>query len=207
MSTTSAISKSANAQIVTIGGSPSTPSRTQRVLDYATAILREDGASVSSIQLRDIPAEALLYGRATDNAVLAAKIDEVAKATGLVIATPVYKAAYTGVLKAFLDQLPENALLDKVVLPIALGGSVAHTLMLDYSLKPVLSALGARLVVDGVFIPQRALRVPDAGPIELDDDIDQRLRAALHWLSTWLPLAEAARVEANPARTSVASGS
>jgi FMN reductase len=149
----------------------------------------------------------LLYGRATDNAVLAAKIEQVASATGLVIATPVYKAAYTGVLKAFLDQLPENALLDKVVLPIALGGSVAHTLMLDYSLKPVLSALGARLVVDGVFIPQRALRVPDSGPIELDDDIDQRLRAALHWLATWLPLAEAARVEAKPARASVASGS
>ncbi len=207
MSITSSIGKPANAQVVTIGGSPSTPSRTQRVLDYASEVLQADGISVSSILLRDIPAEALFFGRATDNAVLASRINQLESATGLVIATPVYKAAYTGVLKAFLDQLPENVLVDKVVLPIALGGSPAHTLMLDYSLKPVLSALGARLVVDGVFIPQRALRVPDSGPIELDDDIEKRLHAALQCLATWLPLAEAARIQAEPAPAAVATGS
>lgn len=67
---------------------------------------------------------------------------EVAQAHVVLIATPIYKAAYSGVLKAFLDLLPQDALRGKTVLPLATGGSIAHLLALDYALKPVLSALG-----------------------------------------------------------------
>ena len=57
----------------------------------------------------------------------------------VIVATPIYKAAYSGLLKVFLDLLPAEALRGKTVLPLASGGSVAHLLALDYALKPVLS--------------------------------------------------------------------
>ena len=67
------------------------------------------------------------------------------------MATPVYKAAYSGALKTLLDLLPERALEHKVVLPLATGGSLARMLAVDYALKPVLSALKAQEVLHGVF--------------------------------------------------------
>ena len=47
--------------------------------------------------------------------------------------------------------LPERALADKVVLPVATGGSPAHLLALDYALKPVLGALKAQDMLQGVY--------------------------------------------------------
>lgn len=69
----------------------------------------------------------------------------------VVIASPVYKASYTGILKAFLDLLPQTGLKGKVTLPLFIGGTIAHLLSLDYTLKPLLSVLGSRNIVGGVF--------------------------------------------------------
>ncbi|WP_437719533.1 NAD(P)H-dependent oxidoreductase [Sorangium sp. So ce448] len=49
-------------------------------------------------------------------------------AAGVVIATPIYKASYTGALKAFLDLLPQFGLAGKAALPLATGGTLAHVL-------------------------------------------------------------------------------
>ena len=64
-----------------------------------------------------------------------------AAARGLVIATPVYKAAYSGLLKTFLDLLPQFGLREKVILPLVTGGTPAHVLAIDYALRPVLNSL------------------------------------------------------------------
>ena len=61
----------------------------------------------------------------------------------MVVSTPVYKAAYSGVLKVFLDLLPQFGLAGKVVLPLVTGGTASHVLAIDYALRPVLLALGA----------------------------------------------------------------
>jgi SsuE family FMN reductase len=79
---------------------------------------------------------------------------QIEAAAALIVSTPIYKAAYTGALKALLDILPPAALDGKVVLPIATGGSFAHLLAIEYALKPVLSALGATDLLQGrVFMP------------------------------------------------------
>ncbi|HEY9910193.1 MAG TPA: NAD(P)H-dependent oxidoreductase [Thermosynechococcaceae cyanobacterium] len=44
-----------------------------------------------------------------------------------------------------------KALLGKVILPIAMGGTIAHPLAIDYALKPVLSELGAWHLLGGVY--------------------------------------------------------
>src|SRR5690349_4974377 len=126
------------SDIVTIAGSPSYPSRSSAVLDIVRNHFESRQYTTDSIQVRTLPAEALLWGR-FDDPVIQQAVQAIAPARIVIIATPVYKAAYTGLLKAFLDVLPQGALTDKIVFPIATGGSAAHLLAIDYALKPVLS--------------------------------------------------------------------
>lgn len=137
--------------ILTIGGSPSAPSRSAGVLEYARNYLSERGLRTSALQIRDLDSEELLCGKFDGPTMQEAKAI-VASADGLIIGTPVYKAAYTGILKAFLDLLPQSALANKAVLPVATGGTLAHMLAIDYALKPVLSNLGATHILSGVFL-------------------------------------------------------
>jgi FMN reductase len=64
---------------------------------------------------------------------------ELKGASGVIIVSPVYKAAYSGALKTLLDLLPQDILKDKPVFPLMVGGSGAHLLAIDYSLKPLLA--------------------------------------------------------------------
>ncbi|MGW1342118.1 NAD(P)H-dependent oxidoreductase [Kribbella sp. NPDC002412] len=123
------------ATIATISSSPSEISRTDAVLDYVTRRLLSHGHTVTPIVLRDLPAEPLLRGWAGDPAIAAAA-GILAAADAVVVTTPVYKAAYSGLLKVFLDLLPQYALKGKTVLPLATGGTPAHVLAIDYALRP-----------------------------------------------------------------------
>lgn len=135
--------------VVTIAGSPAAPSRCAAAVDAARSVLERRGLATAAINLRDFPPEALLWANFDDPAVRHAS-DLVAQAHVVIVATPVYKASYSGVLKTFLDLLPTGALTDKGVLPISTAGSLAHCLVLEYALKPVLSALGAATFLPGV---------------------------------------------------------
>jgi len=137
-------------KIVGIQGSPSAHSRSASLLAFAQSRLHNVASTVHLIAVRELPAQALLHAQ-FDDALVRQALAEVAQAQVVLIATPIYKAAYSGLLKAFLDLLPQDALRGKTVLPLATGGSIAHLLALDYALKPVLSALGARDILDPVF--------------------------------------------------------
>lgn len=126
--------------------------------------------------------DALLQGDFSHASVLAA-VRQVAQASAVVVATPIYKAAYAGALKALLDVLPQTALQGKAVLPLATGGSPGHMLALDYALRPVLQALGARQVLQGVYATDaqiKRLAYPgNADRLVIDADITQRLTQGL----------------------------
>ncbi len=68
---------------------------------------------------------------------------ELQKADGVIVGSPVYKASYSGVLKALFDLLPQDVLQDTFVLPVMTGGSSSHLLALDYALKPLLATVKA----------------------------------------------------------------
>jgi len=50
-------------------------------------------------------------------------------AKGVIVGSPVYKASYSGVLKALFDVLPEDILNRKPVLPIMTGGESTSSLV------------------------------------------------------------------------------
>lgn len=136
--------------VLLIAGSPSEQSRSSGLLDWIEHRQTQRGLTVERLQIRELPAAALLLADWEHPDVIRA-IDQVARARAIVVATPVYKAAYSGVLKVFLDLLPQTALKDKTVLPLATGGSPHHMLALDYALRPVLQSLSARHILPGVY--------------------------------------------------------
>ena len=110
-------------------------------------------------------------------------LQQVANADGLVIATPVYKASFSGALKTVLDLLPERALAHKIVLPMATGGSIAHMLAVDYALKPVLSALKAQELLHGIFAEDSQIAYGEgSAQAQLVPVLEQRLHEALETL-------------------------
>ncbi|MET0965160.1 MAG: NAD(P)H-dependent oxidoreductase [Nakamurella sp.] len=75
----------------------------------------------------------------------------------LVIATPTYKASYTGLLKLFLDVFPAGSLASTVVVPLIVSGGPAHRHLGDLQLRPVLSELGAVLPAPSVLVEESEL--------------------------------------------------
>lgn len=172
--------------ILLLAGSPSSPSRSTRLLHYSGERLALLGYRTHELQVRDLPATALLQADFADAGLAAARA-LVADADALVIATPVYKAAYSGVLKTFLDLLPQDGLKGKLVLPLATGGSQSHMLALDYALRPVLSALGARHVLPSIYATDAQVLWTQAEGLALDDDIARRIGEGIDTLADALP--------------------
>ena len=165
--------------VVTLGGSPSQRSRSGVLLDRAKSWLNQQGVEVVSYQVRDFPAEDLLHAR-FDSPHIINLLEQIERAEGLVIATPVYKASFSGALKTVLDLLPERALSHKVVLPIATGGSIAHMLAVDYALKPVLSALKAQEMLHGIFAEDSQIAYGEgSAQAQLVPVLEQRLNESL----------------------------
>ena len=170
------------SDILLISGSPSARSRSGALLQYAAERLRSEGFSTELISVRDYPAEDLILGKHESPSFAETK-RLVAEARGLIVATPVYKAAYTGSLKALLDILPAQALRNKTVLPIATGGSPAHLLVLDYALKPVLGALGASDILQGVYVIDEQIQLGTNGDLLIDVEIRERFHRELDSLT------------------------
>lgn len=137
--------------ILVVSGSPTAPSKTELLAGLVADDLARASADVTHLKLRDLPSEPLV-GLTSDHPEIAAATAAVAAADGIVIATPTYKASFSGLLKLFLDILPQFGFAEKSVLPLATGGSLAHVLALDYGLRPVLQSMGARWVVPSYFV-------------------------------------------------------
>jgi FMN reductase len=69
----------------------------------------------------------------------------------LVVASPTYKATYTGLLKAFLDRYPNNGLAGVTAIPMMTAGSPLHGMSIELGLRPLLVELGASVPTLGLF--------------------------------------------------------
>ena len=87
------------------------------------------------------------YGAATREAV--ARIEASA---AVLVAAPVYRASFPGVLKNLFDIAPVTALQGKPVGIVAMGGSAHHYLAVDTQLRQVLGWFGALIAPTGVYL-------------------------------------------------------
>ncbi|HEY2512522.1 MAG TPA: NADPH-dependent FMN reductase [Polyangiaceae bacterium] len=154
------------ANILCILGSPSAPSRTAFMADYVVEQLGRAGHAVETLVLRDLPAEDLVKAR-MNAPEIAKAIAQVESAQAVIVATPIYKAAYSGLLKTFLDLLPQFGLQDKAILTLATSGGPAHVMAIDYALRPVLMSLGAHHVEPSWVIMEQGISKQQDGKYEL----------------------------------------
>src|SRR5258708_35764663 len=76
----------------------------------------------------------------------------VKEADSLVVASPTFKATYTGLLKLFLDQFGQGELGQVPTFPLMLGGSYAHALAPELTLRPVLVEIGASCPAPALYL-------------------------------------------------------
>ena len=141
-----------STSVVVISGTLHTPSRTDEVLGAVVAGLsakREtDVRTISPLAVAPSLVAALSEG--PDEA-LREQFAAIAAADLVVVGTPVYKGAYTGLLKLYLDFLDVAHLEGKPVVLVATGGSDQHSLVIEHELRPLVGFFRAHPVPVGVY--------------------------------------------------------
>lgn len=168
-----------SAAITVVVGNPKPRSRT-----WEAAHRIADGLSPTSVDAFDLAdfGPALLDWNDAD---VTAAVKRVAASDIAVIATPTFKATYTGLLKLFLDRFAGGTGLAGVVaVPVQLGAGLAHALSPELHLRPLLSELGATVPAPALYLLDSAEQ-PD--PWEID------------WLDRWSPVIRAATSVGRPA--------
>jgi FMN reductase len=139
-----------SASIVTVVGNPKRASRTHGL---ARTLARELARILGTAPPADVDLAEL--GAAVldpDDERVQEAVDTVLGGEVLVVASPTYKATYSGLLKAFLDRLGTGALAGASAVPILLGGAPNHQLAVDVHFVPLLLELGARVPARGLFV-------------------------------------------------------
>ncbi|AZC27714.1 FMN reductase [Pseudomonas sessilinigenes] len=139
--------------VVALSGGTWRPSRT---LVLTQALLAELSAQLPIdshlIELGDIarPVGAALSRQELPDEV-EAQLQAIENADLLIVAAPVYRGSYPGLLKHLFDLIDLNALVDTPVLLAATGGSERHALVLDHQLRPLFSFFQALTLPIGVY--------------------------------------------------------
>ncbi len=161
--------------VAVVVGNPKAGSRTLRVaLAAADALTNRRDAAVDRtvVDLADVASELFDFDSPTVGQLLAT----VASSDLVVVASPTYKATYTGLLKAFLDRYGNAALARVVAVPVMTGAAQVHALATEVHLRPLLVELGAST-------PTRGLYVTEPQFDQLDDVVGA-------WALTARPLVE-----------------
>ena len=165
-------------KLLGISGSLMKSARTRTAVQFTLDAARRlfPGLEVELLDLRDWKVS-LMDGRSLteypDDTVRA--VDKVQQADCVVIGSPIYRATYTGALKNFLDHLPLEALMGKVVGLIATGATPHHYLAIDHELRTVMAWFNAYSLPGSVYVENSHFR---------DEALaDERVRAHLEQLA------------------------
>ena len=149
-------------RVTVVNGSYNTNSTTGRLADAIVQALLEQCAphevalEVTTVTLIELAAD--MFARLTSDwsaqstsHALQGAMASVTNADLLLVASPIYKASYTGLFKVFFDLLGPNSLREKPVLVCASGGSDEHRLALDSEMRVLFSFFCAQVLPVGVY--------------------------------------------------------
>jgi len=166
--------------LVAVSGSLQTPSKTtilvNEILDRFAGALSEAGYPVESrlLELSEIGRE---FSGALTRAELSAPAEEAIRsieaANLLIVASPVYRASFTGLFKHVFDFVDQYALIDTPVLLAATGGSDRHALIIDHQFRPLFSFFQAITLPIGVYASGADFADHRIASASLDERIDQ----------------------------------
>ncbi|GAA3385772.1 CE1759 family FMN reductase [Streptomyces racemochromogenes] len=140
-------------KLVVVSAGLSAPSSTRLLADRLAAATRSHvDARTEVIELRELATEIaqhLVTG--FPPARLAAALDAVAAADGLIAVTPVFAASYSGLFKSFFDLIDKDALTGKPVLLGTTGGTARHSLVTEHAMRPLFTHLRALVLPTAVY--------------------------------------------------------
>jgi len=140
-------------KLVVVSAGLTQPSSTRLLADrLATAVAAQADVEVRVVELRELAvdiANHLVTGFPAP--VLGDALRAVAEADGLIAATPIFTASYSGLFKSFFDLIDFDALTGKPVLIAATGGTARHSLALEHALRPMFAYLHAVVVPTAVY--------------------------------------------------------
>lgn len=136
----------------------STPSSTRkvadRIADSVTAAVSSRGESlkVHTVEVAELTND---LARVMTTGMSSPRLDDVKRtltdSDGLVAVTPIFKASYSGLFKMFFDVLDTDALNGMPTIIAATAGTARHSLVLEYSLRPLLVYMRADVVPTSLF--------------------------------------------------------
>jgi FMN reductase len=135
-----------SVSVAVVVGNPKPKSRTFTAAHLVAERLAGRPADLS-IDLTELGAALLDWS----DAGVAGLVADVQAADLVVVASPTFKATYTGLLKLFLDRFGAGSMTGTAV-PLMLGGHWKHALAPELLLKPVLVEIGATCPTAGLFL-------------------------------------------------------
>jgi FMN reductase len=138
------------ASVRALVGNPRAGSRTLRAAAaVGQAIARDAGGTLDEIidliDLRDVLFD---IGHERVKAIIARLLET----DVVVVGSPVYKASYSAVLKAFFDHVGAGQLAGRLAVPMMVGGAPGHMLAVEVHLRPMLVEVGATCVTPGLYV-------------------------------------------------------
>jgi FMN reductase len=143
-------------KIAVVTGNPKPASRTHSVALAVAGVLAGELPGAETGPVIDLAGHAPRLFDWSDEE-LAGLTARVAAADIAIFASPTYKAAYTGMLKAFLDRYGGNGLAGVTAVPVMTGGWPGHLLAVEVHLRPVLVELGATVPARGLYVTEPEL--------------------------------------------------
>ena len=139
-------------RFVTLVGNPKAGSRTANVAQAATRAVMAAADVPGQHETVDLSALACRLLLPQASAVIEDAVEEVLGADVLLVASPVFKGTYTGLLKVFLDRLGYRALASTLALPMLVMKHPEHALAVEVHLRPLLVELGATVPTPGLAV-------------------------------------------------------
>lgn len=140
-------------RLVVVSAGLTQPSSTRLLADrLAAAVAGQTDVTTQVVELRDLAvdiAKHLVAGFPSPT--LGDALLAVQEADGLIVATPIFTASYSGLFKSFFDLVDNEALTGKPVLIAATGGTARHSLALEHALRPMFAYLHAIVVPTAVY--------------------------------------------------------
>jgi FMN reductase len=150
-------------KVTVLCGNPKPGSRTLKIAEtLVSRLLPPGGYAMTTIDLAEHAGQ--IFEWPSDDMVALNQV--VVQSDLLVVASPTYKATYTGLLKGFLDRYAADGLAQVVAIPVMTGGDLRHAMGPEVNLRPLLVELGAA-------VPTRALYFVMSDMEKLEERIDE----------------------------------
>jgi FMN reductase len=162
-------------EVLFVTGSPSPSSRSSAVARALASRLEARGGRTRWYSIRDFDPADVMLARAEAPAV-ERFVEAVRGAAALVLSTPVYKATYAGALKALVDLIPQDALVDKPALAIGTTRLADHGGDLAGAFRALFAFFRARSV-GALVVLDAELTLGDGGVAAFAAAADERLTA------------------------------